>query len=99
MGPAIRVLSDGFLKSSGRGPIYSNYFLPKDRSRFEEWKGNFYVDWSVLKDFKGTKLNWNSFDKEPLVQQFVLGDDAEYNRKVLSERWNTSRTAIGTECP
>ncbi|HOM01891.1 MAG TPA: hypothetical protein PLH43_03580 [Acetivibrio sp.] len=83
MGPAIRVLSDGFLKSSGRGPVYSSYFLPNDKSRFEEWKGNFYVDWSLLKDFKGTRLNWNSFDKEPPVQQFVLGDDAEYNRKVF----------------
>ncbi|RXE57965.1 hypothetical protein [Acetivibrio mesophilus] len=83
MGPAIRVLSDGFLKFGRGGPVYSSYFLPPDKSRFEEWKGSSYIDWNLLKDFKGTRLNCNSFDKEPPVQQFVLGSDAEYNRKVF----------------
>jgi len=38
MGPAIRVLSDGFLKFSNSGLIYSSYFLPSDKSRFDEWR-------------------------------------------------------------
>jgi len=66
MGPAIRVLSDGFLKFSNSGLIYSSYFLPSDKSRFDEWRGNFYVDWNRLRDFKGTRLKCNSFDKDSL---------------------------------
>jgi len=83
MGPAIRVLSDGFLKFSNSGLIYSSYFLPSDKSRFDEWKGSFYVDWNRLRDFKGTRLKCNSFDKDSPVRQFVLGSDIEYNRKVF----------------
>jgi len=83
MGPAIRVLSDGFLKFSNSGLIYSSYFLPSDKSRFDEWRGNFYVDWNRLRDFKGTRLKCNSFDKDSPVRQFVLGSDIEYNRKVF----------------
>jgi len=36
-----------------------------------------------LRDFKGTRLKCNSFDKDSPVRQFVLGSDIEYNRKVF----------------
>lgn len=83
MGPAIRVLSDGHLKFGNRGFVYASYFLNPERSRFEEWKGNLYIDWSRLRDFKGTMLKCHSFDKGSGVEQFILGSDTEYNRKVF----------------
>lgn len=83
MGPAIRVLSDGHLKFGNRGFVYASYFLNPERSRFEEWKGNLYIDWSRLRDFKGTMLKCHSFDKGSDVEQLMLGSDTEYNRKVF----------------
>ncbi|NLM59009.1 MAG: hypothetical protein GX194_07810 [Clostridium sp.] len=83
MGPAIRVLSDGHLKFGNRGFVYTSYFLSPEKSRFEEWKGNLYIDWSRLRDFKGTMLKCHSFDKGSGVEQFILGSDTEYNRKVF----------------
>lgn len=82
MGPAIKMLSDGFLKINNGTITYGSSYLP-GRSRFAEWQGNRYVDWDRLEDFKGIMLNCSGFKANSPTGQFVLGSNAELNRKIF----------------
>ncbi len=83
MGPAIKMLSDGFLRFERGNLVYASYHLGQGRSRFSQWYGDEHVDWDLLRDFSGIKLDCNSFETNSPVVKLTIGNDTNVNRRIF----------------
>lgn len=83
MGPAIKMLSDGFLQFRRGGLEYASYYLGQGRSRFRQWRGDEHVEWDLLRDFSGIMLDCNSFEVDSPVEKLIIGNDTRANSRIF----------------